>query len=229
MKDGTAGAKVEKALSPDEKALIGDVRALLDKLEQIEEAEPEEEAEQMEPAGEDEEENLFAAAMKAAQNLGIEGAPMEDGGSKAAKATANDKADARVEEDEPKEGKEALAMLGKALTELIHPRRKVQKSAQAELLEGLVGVVSKLASQVQDTNRAVTGILEGMGVADVIKSAAPARTVVQAPHNNALVNALVEAIQKSAVAAPAAEPNTDGSRASLGSAMAAIAAAGPTG
>lgn len=221
-------SKVQKALAPEEKQMIGDIRSLLDKLEAEEQAEPEEGAEGGE-GGEEEEDDLFSAAMKAANAMGIDGQP-EDEGNKVNKATASDKADARVDEDEPDEGKKALALIGKALG-LVVPEQKVQKSATLQALEGITQVVGKLAARVDEQNRAFGTLVEGMGLGEVFKSEAAA-PVRQAPslrgvQQNAAIDMLAQAILKAAGSDGAAhgqEPNTSGDRSSLGDAMRAIAA-----
>jgi hypothetical protein len=224
------GTQVNKALAPEEKQLIGNIRSILDQLEQEEQAEPEEGAEGGEPADEGDG-GLFAAAMKAAGELGADGTPEGPGavkkgafgsGSGDRGAVANDNADARMDE-EPDEGEKALALIGKALG-LVKPRQEVRKSATLQALEGITQVVGRLAAQVDQQNRAFANLVDGMGLAEVTKSQ-EAVTVRQAPsmqggQQNAAMEMLAAAILKAAGSDGAAAPGKD---MTLGDVMQAIA------
>jgi len=225
-------AKVEKALAPEEKQLIGNIRSILDQLEQEEQAEPEEGAEGEVP--EDEGDGLFAAAMKAAGELGADGTPEGPGavkkgvfgsGSDDKGAVANNTADQRMDE-EPDEGEKALALIGKALG-LVKPKQEVRKSATLQALEGITQVVGRLAAQVDQQNRAFANLVDGMGLGEVAKSqeAEPARQVRQAPsmqggQQSAAMEMLAAAILKAAGSDGAAASDKD---MTLGEVMQAIA------
>jgi hypothetical protein len=225
-------AKVEKALAPEEKQLIGNIRSILDQLEQEEQAEPEEGAEGGEPEG-GEDGGLFAAAMKAAGELGADGTPEGPGavkkgvfgsGSGDRGAVANDTADQRTGE-EPDEGEKALALIGKALG-LVKPKQEVRKSATLQALEGITQVVGRLAVQVDQQNQAFANLVDGMGLSEVAKSqeAESVRQVRQAPsmqggQQSAAMEMLAAAILKAAGSDGAAAPGKD---MSLGELMQAI-------
>ena len=198
-----ASARVRKALDDNEKQIVGDIRALLDKLDQIEVAEEQPAAATESPAN-----DLLAMAMKAAEATGIgeDGEPEvpKDEDDKAAKATANDTAEVRIKEDNP-EANDAITLVGKALLSLLAPQQKVAKSARAEIDEGLITAITRLNEQTQINTKALQGILEGVGMSELIAKAAPVQprqAIQQTPNDLAQVLA---SVFKSALAGNAAK------------------------
>jgi hypothetical protein len=201
------GATVEKA-SDEEKAIIGDMRALLDKWDQLENGEAAGAGEgpgEEQPAGGD---DLLQMAMKAAEALGIgtDGEPEKpkDEEGKAAKSTASDPAEKRIDEDNP-EANDAIKLIGKALQSLLTPQAKVAKSARSTIDQGVMQILGKVSEQLDVNTRAIEGILQGMGAVDIIEKAAkPAqRQVIQQSPNAAAE--LLGLILKSAGAQPGAQ------------------------
>lgn len=197
-------SKIEKALGPEGKAILGDIRALLDKIDQLEAAEGQPGAESA-PEAEDKP-NLLEMAMKAADAMGIgaDGEPdkPKDEEDKAAKATASDSADQRLG-DNP-EADAAIKLIGKALLGMMKPEARVAKSMRSEVDQGVVAVLGKLSAQLDTNTRAIEGILQGIGATEIIEKSAthePKQPYQQSPNAAAQ---LLDIILKAAGVQPGA-------------------------
>lgn len=194
--------KVQKSLTPEEKSIIANVKSLLEQLEQAEgdgglgnedtEGTSVEMAAMTDglPAGDEEQEELEEKKVEKSE-------------------TASDDADERLDEL-PVDDEEALKVL-KALLN-IGNRSSVRKSAISgdEIQIRTLKVLKSIQKRLDEQEEAISGILEGIGVADQIvavrKSARPvnpkqssAEDVLRLIANAAGVGARVE---KSADAEP---------------------------
>lgn len=172
--------KVQKMLTDEEKAIIGNVKSLLGQLEQLETAEEiddtiVEETADMPPNDndvyrEDDEEEIEEK---------------EEDETVEKDTTASDDAEDRVDDGQPEESEEAMQMLAKALLGQLKksrkPKRKVQKSASNSDIIELKKLIAGVAKMQLENTTAIEGILEGYGLADKIKKSYEDKTAKTKP------------------------------------------------
>lgn len=190
-------ADVNKALSPEETAIVANIKSLLDQLEQT--------------SGTDEGNDLPApdgdeVAMSA------DGDGDEDGVEEVFKdETADASAEERVGED-PSETEEALSVL-KAIMKMGAGQVKKSRPVDPMLstLQGIAKALQGINQRVDEQGQAIVGILEGMGVADQVATVQKsARRPVQSAGADAaaVLKALMAAAGQSQ---PAQEAEPEGS------------------
>jgi hypothetical protein len=191
--------QVRKDLSPEESAIIADIKSLLAQLESAESAEAPEAAAAPEP--------VEMAAMTDGQPAGSEDQKELEEEKIEKDETATEKADARID-TLPTDDEKALSLIGKAFARLSGNVKKDAQPVDATLLilRRIAKSLDAVSRRQNQTDEAVVGILEGMGVAEqvVAKSAVPAARPVQSggADAQAFLEALKGLVQKSATAAP---------------------------
>jgi len=211
---------VKKEGNAELAAILADIQSLLKQLTAAEQAEGTEEV------SETDDEDQDKAVRMSAQG---ESAEIEDPDEDVDKdETGNSNAEDRIEE-EPDETTDALAAIGKTLLAL--QGKTVAKSASTVRTDKTTKILASIAKSLDAINRrvatneeALVGIMEGIGVADLVQKSvetAP-KKVVQDPNTKAFVDMLAAAlVQKSGPSAPAEEDL------SLGDAMLALAGSAP--
>lgn len=191
---------VRKDLSPEEASIIADIKSLLAQLESSEKAEgPEAAAETPAP--------VEMAALTDGQPAGSEDQEELEKKKIEKDETASDKAEARIEEL-PIDDDKALALIGKAFARLSGNIKKDALPVDPTLLilRRIAKSLDGLSKRQGQTEDALVGILEGMGVADqiVAKSVVPASRPVQSGGEDAkqIIEALKGLVLKSADKAP---------------------------
>lgn len=210
---------VKKEGNAELAAILADIQSLLKQLTAAEQAEGTEEVSETDDEDQD----------KTVRMSDTDGAMGEDTDEDVDKdETGNDSAEDRIEED-PDETTDALAAIGKTLLAL--QGKTVAKSASTVRTDKTTKILASIAKSLDAINRrvatneeALVGIMEGIGVADLVQKSvetAP-KKVVQDPNTKAFVDMLAAAlVQKSGPSEPAEEDL------SLGDAMMALAGSAP--
>jgi len=200
--------QVQKSLSPEEKSVLANVRSLLDQLEQMEEAEA-----GMGPA-EPGAEVEMAAMTDGLPEGDEEGEELEEG--KVEKSeVATDGAEERIDEL-PVDDEEALKVLKAIMGLGSRAAPAVRKSAvpardgaDREVQARTLKVLKSIQRRLDEQGEAISGILEGFGVADHVLAVQKSRRPVNPaqPSAQAVLKALTDAlggarVEKSAPAEP---------------------------
>jgi len=219
---GGATAQVKKGGNPELAAILADVKSLLSQLMSAMQAGGEGEE------GESEGEEGAAVQMAATTDEnGAEGEGKEKDDDVEKDETARSDAEARIEEL-PVDDKDALAAIGKTLALL--QGKAVAKSAQVARADKTTEILATIAKSLEAINRrvasneeALIGMMEGMGVAELVQKSVPAATqAVQAPDAKAFIDMLSKAlVQKSSTSPAASEGMT------LGDALVTLAGQAP--
>lgn len=219
---GGAMVPVKKAGNTELAAILADIQSLLKQVL------ANEQAEETDEGGEGGEGAAGAVGMsvKKAKEVETEGIEPEEGDEGVEKdETARSDAEDRIEEL-PDDDKNALAAIGKTLLAL--QSRSVAKSASVgrpdqttQILAGIAKSLDAINRRVASNEEALVGIMEGMGVAELVQKSATVAKPVQAPDTKAFLDMLAEAmVQKSGTAQ--AEPEMG-----LGDALLALAGGRP--
>lgn len=189
-------ADVNKALSPEETAIVANIKSLLDQLEQT--------------SGMDGGNDLPAPGGDEVA-MSADGDDEDDVEEVFKDETADASAEERVGED-PSETEEALSVL-KAIMKMGAGQVKKSRPVDPMLstLQGIAKALQGINQRVDEQGQAIVGILEGMGVADQVASVQKsARRPVQSAGADAaaVLKALMAAAGQSQ---PAQEAEPEGS------------------
>jgi hypothetical protein len=194
-------SQVNKALSPEEQAIVANVKSLLEQLEQT--AGADEMNVPPEPEGE--------VAMAAGESVDGEmlGDEDDEGDDVLKSEDASQPAKARIEED-PSETEEALTVL-KAIMKMGGEVRKASRPVDPTLaaLQGIAKALKGMSQRVDEQGQAIVGILEGIGVADQVATVQKSRRPVQS--GGADASAVLKALMAAAQAPARDDPEPEGS------------------
>lgn len=158
MKTKAKTKTIEKALSPEEKTILANIKSLVEQIEQIEGGEitePVGEEEVLEMGRDEEDENT---KNKADENPSI--VKQGDG------TTADDDAEERVEGDQEETTEDAISAV-KALLEKFSAPKK-QKDPVIQAIMRMERTVKSAMGRLDSQDKAIEGILEGIGVTKAV-------------------------------------------------------------
>ena len=176
-------------LSPEERNLLENAKALISEIESMQEGEATMEEEEIEMQMDEEDENgkkkEFEEEYEGAKGTDVQKQESEG-------TTASDTADQRVE-DLPEQTEENVDEVAKSIVKLLGKapvNKSVVRSKKGQVnnapvlvaLNALTKVVKSLADNQNEQDQALSSILEGLGVADAVK-------VQKAEKNQPVVNA----------------------------------------